>query len=92
MRNDKKGHFIISSIEHSSILETAKKLETEGYDLDILEVDNKGNINLEMLEKLIREDTKLVSIIAVNNETGVIQDLKQISEIIAKKYKYIYSL
>lgn len=85
MRKYKKGHFIISAIEHPSISMCANKLVEEGYELDILPVDIYGNVNIDILENLIREDTKLVSIIGVNNEIGTIQDMKKIGDVIKNK-------
>lgn len=90
MKKYKKGHFIISSIEHPSVYKTAMYLKEEGYELDVLDVDKYGYIDLENLKKLIREDTLLVSIIGVNNEIGTIQKMKEIGEIIKSKNSKTY--
>ncbi|AGB41297.1 cysteine desulfurase family protein [Halobacteroides halobius DSM 5150] len=87
LRN-KGNRIITSSIEHPSVLNVFKELEEE-WDVKYLEVDHKGSINLDQLEKLLTADTVLVSIMAVNNETGTIQPLKKISNIL-KSHKNLY--
>lgn len=89
MKKYKQGHFLISKIEHSSIIFNANELKNLGYDFDYISVDEFGNIDIENLKSLIREDTKLISIIAVNNEIGTIQDIEKISKIIKNKDKEI---
>ena len=81
----KKGKIIISAIEHSSIYDTCLNLQKHGVDIDIVPVDATGQVDLQELEKLIDDATILVSIIAVNNEIGTIQDLKAIDNICVKK-------
>lgn len=81
--NHKKGkHLIVSAIEHPSVFQTAKNLVGDGYELDIAPVDKNGIVDLKALTKLIRPDTVLVSIMAVNNEIGSIQDLMAIGKIV----------
>ena len=80
-------HIITSKLEHKSILETMGYLSNEGYEVDFVELDKNGQIDLKSLEKLIREDTILVSICAVNSETGFKQPLEEISKIVKKKNK-----
>lgn len=75
-------HLIISSIEHPAVYETAKQLEQAGYDVSIAPVDSEGFVIIEELEKLIRPETILVSIMAVNNEIGSIQPIKEISKLL----------
>ena len=81
----KSGHIIISPLEHSSIVAPVNFLQTKGFDIDIVDLDNNGRINLEHLKKLIREDTVLVSIAAVDSEIGIIQPVNEIAKIV-KKY------
>ena len=74
-------HIITSSFEHPSVTNPLKALENEGFEVTYLK-GNDGYISLEELEKAIRPDTILVSIMAVNNEVGFIQDIKGISKIV----------
>lgn len=78
-------HIITTMIEHAAILQTAKSLEEEGYEVTYLPVDNKGIVNLKALEEAIREDTILVSVMGVNNEIGTIEPLEEIAGIIKNK-------
>ncbi len=87
----KKGHLIISSIEHKSILEPARRLLEMGYSVTQLNVDRFGLINLKHLNDAIDKHTRLVSIIYGNNEIGTIQNVRAIARII-KRYKNLDSL
>lgn len=78
-------HLITSPIEHSSVAELFKALEKEGWQVDIVNVDQGGHVDLEHLRSLITEETLLVSIMQVNNELGTIQPTKEIAEIIKKE-------
>jgi len=86
MRNKKKGnHIIISEIEHISILNIAKYLERQGFKVSRVPVDQFGIIRLDKLEKLITDQTLLISISTASNEVGSLQPIEEISEIAAKK-------
>ena len=76
---------IVSSIEHSSIFDTCEYLKTQGVDIVYVPVDNRGLIDFNILSNTIDENTILVSIIAVNNEIGTIQDLARVNEICLNK-------
>lgn len=90
--NQAKGrHLIVSAIEHPSVYQTAKSLVGDGYELDFAPVDKNGQVDLKSLAKLIRTDTVLVSIMAVNNEIGSIQDLGAISKIVHKQGAIFHS-
>lgn len=79
----RKGkHIITTNIEHPSIMNVLKHYETEGYEVTYLKVDRYGHIRLEDLRDAIREDTILVSIIHINNEIGVVQNIKEIRKVI----------
>lgn len=77
----KGKHIITSKIEHHAILHTAQWLEKQGYEITYLDVDENGLIDPEQLEKAIRPDTILISIMAANNEIGTIEPLKEIGKI-----------
>lgn len=81
---DKGKHIIISKIEHKAVLEAAKKLERDGFEITYLNVDKNGLIKISELKKSIKPDTILISIITANNEIGVIQPIAEISKIIKK--------
>jgi len=80
-----KAHFITSAIEHHAILHTAAHLEREGYSVTYLPVDENGLVNSEDVRRAIRPETKLISIMYVNNEVGSIQPIAEIGRI-AREY------
>ncbi len=78
----KKGkHIITSKIEHKAVLDTCRHLEREGFEVTYLEPGHNGLINPEQVRDAIREDTTIVSIMHVNNEIGVINDIAAIGEV-----------
>jgi len=82
----KKGkHIITCKTEHKAVLDTCRQLEREGYEVTYLEVENSGFIDMKVLEDAIRDDTILISIMHVNNETGVVQDIAAIGELARSK-------
>ncbi len=90
--NRKKGrHIVISSIEHHCVLEPARWLEKQGFEITRLPVDKFGLIDPIQMEKAIRKDTILVSIMHANNEIGTIQDIKKIGTICKEKGVYYHS-
>lgn len=76
------GHVITTVFEHPSILNTIRKLESQGVKVTYLNVDSKGQIDIEELKSSINKDTVLVSLIFVNNEIGSIQNIKEIGKVI----------
>lgn len=82
-------HIITTKLEHSSVSEPIKYLESLGFEVSYVKLDNHGLVDLNDLEKLMRDDTILVSIVAVNSEIGLLQPLDKISEIV-KKYPKCY--
>ncbi len=85
------NHIVTTKVEHKCILESCKQLETEGFRVSYLDVDQNGRINLDDLEKAIGDETLLVSILAVNNETGVIQPMVEIGALCRSKGAYFHS-
>lgn len=75
-----KKHIITTSIEHKAVLETAKALQKQGFEVDYVSPDLSGRISVEDIMSKIREDTLLVSVMHVNNETGIIQPVYEIGE------------
>ena len=78
-------HVIVSDIEHPAVKESALWLKKQGFEVDCAPVDNKGFVEVEKLAKLIRPDTTLVSVMAINNEIGSIQPIKAISKLLADR-------
>ncbi len=78
-------HLITTGVEHPSIYNTMSFLEEMGFEVTYLPVDHLGHISLEDLEKAIREDTILVSVMYVNNEVGAVEPIDAISQCIKKK-------
>ena len=74
-------HIITSKTEHKAVLDTCRHLESEGYEVTYLEPQSDGLFTLQQIEAVMRPDTILVSIMHVNNEIGVIQDLAAIGEL-----------
>ena len=77
----KGKHIITSKTEHKAVLDTCRQLEREGFEVTYLDVQANGLIDLQVLADALRPDTTLVSIMHVNNETGVIQDIEAIGEL-----------
>lgn len=80
-----KKHVITSTIEHKAVLETVKSLEKEGFRVDLVCPDVDGRVDLEYISNLLEEDTLLVSLMHANNETGIIQPIKELGEILDEK-------
>jgi len=74
-------HIITCKTEHKAVLDSCRQLEREGFEVTYLDPENNGLIDLDKLQAAMRDDTILVSIMHVNNEIGVIQDIKAIGEI-----------
>ncbi|MEH7418343.1 cysteine desulfurase family protein [Neobacillus drentensis] len=88
LNRNKGRHIITSSVEHASVLAVMEQLAGEGFDITYLPVDHEGRVSVHDVEKAIRKDTILVSIMQVNNEVGTIQPILEIGEML-KKYPTI---
>lgn len=87
---DKGNHILVSAIEHHCVLSTVEELEKEGFIVEKIPVDKDGIVILSELEKMIKDETILVSCMFVNNEIGTIQPIKEISEIVHKRNKLFH--
>lgn len=85
----KGNHIITVATEHNAVLDTCKYLQKKGADVTYLPVDKNGNIDLEVLEAAIRPSTILIAVMAANNETGVLHDIRGIGKI-AKEKKVLF--
>ena len=91
LKYQNRGHHIITTeLEHSSVIAPIQYLQKNGFEVDFVKLDEYGLVDLEDLERLIRDDTILVSIASVNSEVGVHQDLKKISEVIRRHPKVLF--
>ena len=81
-------HIITTAVEHSAVLESCKWLEKQGWEVTYLQPDKDGNIRVEQVENALREDTVLVTMMLVNNETGCLFPVKETAQLLkAKKSK-----
>lgn len=85
MYKSKGKHIVTSMIEHKAVIDSAKRLETWGYDVTYIEPPEDGITTAEMVEAAIREDTILVSVMAANNEIGVINPIREIGQLCRSK-------
>lgn len=88
---EKKKHIITCVTEHKCVLDTCRHLEQDGFKITYLPVESNGLVNLKTLEDAITEETILVSIMAVNNEIGVIQPLKEIGQLCRSKGVFFHT-
>lgn len=84
-RSGRRGRLITSRIEHPSVLAVFRELEREGWDVQYIPVDDGGSLSLAALEEALAEPVLLVSIMAVNNETGTVQPIKEIVNMVREK-------
>lgn len=88
-RAKKGNHIITSKTEHHAVLHTCEFMESQGYEITYLDVDKYGLINPDDLDKAIRKDTILVSIMYANNEIGTVNDIPELAKI-CKKHKVLF--
>lgn len=85
----KGKHLITVKTEHKAVLDTMRELERQGYEVTYLDVQENGLVDLDVLKAAIREDTILVSVMWVNNEIGVVQDIPAIGEL-CREHKIVF--
>jgi len=85
-----KKHIITTRIEHKAVLEPIEHLANKGFDVSYVEVDESGVVKASDLKKILREDTLLVSIMHVNNETGTIQPISEICDVLGSSQAYFH--
>lgn len=90
-RSGKKKHIITSQTEHKCVLDSCRHLKEEGFETTYLPVKSTGLIDMQQLEAAIRPDTALVSIMAVNNEIGVIQPIEEIGKLCRQKGVFFHT-
>ncbi|CDW77257.1 UNKNOWN [Stylonychia lemnae] len=88
---DKKKHIITSQIDHKCVLDSCRRLEDEGFEVTYLPVQQNGIVDLNELERAIRPDTAILSMIMVHNEIGVIQPIKEIGQICRKNKVFFHT-
>jgi cysteine desulfurase len=88
---DKKNHIITPVTEHKCVLDSARHLEQEGFEVTYLPVQKNGLIDLDVLRAAIKENTLMVSVMAVNNEIGVIQPLAEIGKLCREKGVFFHT-
>ena len=86
---DKGNHIIISAFEHPSVIESAKRLQEEGFEVSYVSINKEGIVDYKEIVKYIKAETILISVMTVNNELGTIQPIKAIAQL-AKSYNILF--
>lgn len=81
-----KSHMLVSQIEHDSILETAKQLQEDGFDVEYIPVDIYGRVSIEDVIARVRKETALISIMLANNEIGTIEPIAEIARALTERF------
>lgn len=87
---ENKRHIITTSIEHKAVLETVKALQKQGFEVEFVNPDRSGRIDADDLLSRVRKDTLVVSVMHVNNETGIIQPIKEIGDNLSEKSVFFH--
>lgn len=90
-KGGKKNHIITCQTEHKCVLDSCRHLQEEGFEVTYLPVQNNGLVDMAELEKAIRPETCLVSIMTVNNEVGVVQPMEEIGKLCRSKKVYFHT-
>ena len=85
-----KKHIITTSVEHDAIRKLCQKLETTGFEITWLDVDENGFLNLEQLKDSLRDDTAIVSVMLANNETGILFPVEEVAEIVKENSNALF--
>lgn len=86
LQSQSSGHIITSNVEHACVQETVKRLETRGFDVTYLSPGNYGAVTPQQVADALRPNTKLIVLMAANNETGVITDVASIARLASEKH------
>lgn len=90
-KSKEKIHIISQNTEHKCILESLKEIQKQGHEVTILKVDKNGFVSIKELEKAVQKNTRLVSIMAANNEIGTLQEIEKISQHCQENKIYFHS-
>src|SRR5690348_1806635 len=85
-----KKHIITTQVEHEAVRNVCRQLESEGYEVTWLGVDNNGELDLDGLHSALRTDTALVSIMLANNETGMLFPIEEIGRVIRDRSEAVF--
>lgn len=86
-----RGHIVTTNIEHHAVLHTCERLERRGFDVTYVPVSSDGVVSVEQIEKALRDDTILVSVMLANNEIGTIQPVRDIGKMCRKRGIYLHT-
>lgn len=86
-----KKHVITTSIEHKAVIEPIEEMEKRGFEVTYISPDASGKITVEQIAEALREDTFLVSVMHANNETGILQPIAEISELLKEHKAYLHT-
>ena len=87
---NKGKHIMVSSLEHNSIIASCTYLQENGFDIDLIPVNHEGIVDVDILKSMIREDTILVSVCAVDSEIGIKQPIEEIGEFLKTKENIVF--
>lgn len=87
--HSKRRHIVTVSTEHKAVLDTCRDLENKGYTISMVNVEESGLVNPEILREAVTDETLVVCVMLVNNETGIIQDIRQISSMAHEKGAFL---
>ncbi len=89
-KKENKLHIVTTAIEHKAVLETAKAMEKRGFEVDFVSPGSDGRVSVDDVMSKVRDDTLLVSVMHVNNETGIIQPIREIGDLLANRDTFFH--